>query len=590
MLINASSAQSLITLVQAALKVLTVLNIASYKYPEQTCVYDGRSFDYVIVGAGTAGCVLANRLVEDNETTVLLIEAGDSPQAESDTPALMLYLQSSAGSWNYTVTDPALSRESHKETKDDLALGRTLGGSSSSSYLTYTPGSKEDYNEWARMLNDTTWTWENVLPYLKKSQRLEDEDLAKTDGEFFGQDGNIGLTVLRGTSSIKTEPYFKAFSQAGIPKIASMNGNTTLGYSNAIFTISNNLRQSSAVSYLLPERNNPNLFVLKNTMVKKVIFDGYRRAIGVEAVTCDKRYIVIKARKEVILSAGVVNTPKILMLSGIGPRDHLCDLKIHTVADLPVGEGLQDKLGVTLVYNMTNKVIPYRPFNPYNFPAVVLLGHVAVDNSSETADYQSVNYINYPKLLINYCTFTYFYNDTICNNTISTSVNSQMMFTLINKQKFKSRGRILLRSRNYRYPPLIYTNYYSVEEDLEDHARLCQHYSEFEDTESFKTLGGKFKDPKLKACGKYNRKSITYWKCYVRAMMTSQHQYSSTCAMGKVVDPRLKVYGVKRLRVVDASVMPFSTTGGTLGSTFMIAEKAADMIKEDNEDEDGYCY
>ena len=499
----------------------------------------------------------------------------------------MLYLKQSEAAWNYTTESDGITSQCRRPLKDDMSIGRLLGGSSSNSYQLYSPGNRYDYDKWAEIVNDTTWKWENVLPYLKKSQKLDDYTIGNSShGKFFGTDGNIGLTASKFEMRKK---YFIAFKEAGNEIVESVNGNNSLGYTDALFTISDGVRQSTAFSYLVPVKDNPNLHVLKNTFVKKVIFDAFKNAVGVEAYTYDKRYIIIKARKEVIVSAGIVNSPKLLMLSGVGPRDHLYSHKIATISDLPVGTNLQDHLATIVVFNMTKLVYPYRPWNPYKYPAAVLVGYVSLNKSNPYPDYYSVSFITYPKYLMNYCTFSYALSDSICNRMIATDVNTEMMFSIINKQMYKSRGKILLKSNDFMDDPLIYTNYFAEEEDIEDTARIIEDFVKVLDTEQFKEIGGVFQDPQLSSCEGLEQGTMEYWKCYIKCMTTSFHHYAGTCAMGSVVDARLKVYGVKRLRVADASVMPHPTAGGTLGPAIMIGEKVSDMIKEDSKRYTALC-
>ncbi|CAH1645766.1 unnamed protein product [Spodoptera littoralis] len=324
-----------------------------------------------------------------------------------------------------------------------MSIGRVLGGSSSSSYLLYSVGNHYDYDNWAEIVNDSTWNWENVLPYIKKSQRLEESSIINSSqGQYFGTEGNIGLSL---SLTNKRDKYFKVFEETGSQIQVAFSGNNSLGYSDALFTI---------------------------------------------------------------------------------------------------------------------------PWNPHKYPASVLMGYVSLNESSNYPDYQTINFVSLPTYLMSYCTFTYSQTDEICNNMIGTDVNSEMMFSIVNKQLYKSRGEILLKSRDFMEAPYIYTNYYTEEEDLDDHARIVEDFMKVLDTDAFQEIGGTFKDPKLPDCTNYTVGTRDYWKCYIRCMTTSEHHYSSTCAMGSVVDSRLRVYGVRRLRVADASVMPYPTAGVSLRKAF----------------------
>ncbi|XP_075973278.1 ecdysone oxidase-like [Anticarsia gemmatalis] len=578
MLINASSSVQNIATIRGALKVLSLLYFTKQLYPEQTCVHDEMTFDYIIIGGGTAGCVIASRLAEDTDATVLLIESGENPESESDVPGLLIYIKESEAAWNYTVEDDETYRQYHKDTIDDMALGRVLGGTSSAGYMIYNVGNRYDYDCWAKTLKDPSWNWKNVLLFFKKSQNLLDQDILEADkGEFYGKDGKIGLSLYRFETG---EKVFKIFEEAGNLRVPSFNGNVTHGYADAMYTIANGLRQSTAYSYLTPMKNNPKLHILRNTFVERIVFDDNRNAVGVEVELCNGKHITIRSRVEIILSAGIVNSPKILMLSGIGPKEHLDEHNIETISDLPVGQNFHDHLSTVVIYNMTNLVTPYRPWDPHKYPASVIIGFASLNKTSGYPDYHTVNFINFPSYLMMYCAFTYGYSNEVCDQMIETDVNSIMMYSVISLQKPTSNGKILLRSGNYKDKPKVITGKDNVNAEL--HARAVQHFVNIEKTNQFEALGGQFKDPEIKECNLFEKYSSDYWKCYVRYMRTTLHNYSGTCAMGKVVDSHLKVYGVNRLRVADASVMPSTPAGGTLGATIMIGEKAADMIKEDN--------
>lgn len=312
------------------------------------------------------------------------------------------------------------------------------------------------------------------------------------------------------------------------------------------------------------------------------MFDDDKNAVGVEIVTKDGRTMKIKSLKEVIISAGAINSPKLLMLSGIGPKEHLESKGIDVISDLPVGQNYQDHVATVVIHNMTKLQAPIKTRDSREYPAHVVTGYVNLDKRKDIPEYSTVSFINYARYLVQFCKVTYGLYSKICDAMFDYANTNQMLFTVVTNLKPKSRGEVLLRSADYNDTPIVRTGYYSNKQDLENEVEFIEDFVRITNTPSFIKAGGELVDPKLACCVEFEFRSTDYWRCYAMCMMVTRRHYVGTNAMGSVVDSRLRVKGVNRLRVVDASVMPTIISGDTNAPTVMIGEKAADIIKEDN--------
>ncbi|XP_031765765.2 ecdysone oxidase-like [Galleria mellonella] len=566
-----------ITWTQNALHVLaTTLHLTSYLYPEQALIHDGDVFDYIVVGAGTAGCVIANRLTEDPTSKVLLIEAGGDPPIESGLPGLMSYMKQSAEDWNYTSVYDGYSQQCHTPPVSDIPRGKMLGGCSSMNYMYYVRGNPYDYDNWANITNDNTWSYNNVLPYFIKSERLQNSKIWNTpNAAFHGSEGYLGVTKQ---FEKRTNKYLQVFSELGYNVVLDTNGNYTLGFTEPLLTMVNGYRQSTAKTFLSPIKNRSNLHVLKNTLVTKINFDEDNNAVSIDAIKENKKKITIRANKEIIVSAGTINSPQLLMLSGIGPRKHLEDLGINVIADLPVGENLQNHISGISTYALEKT--PKRPKDPHKHPQPTVMGFATVDNLQTYPDYQSINLIVDSEDLLQSCAFTNGFKKEICNIFYKEAKGREVMISQTIVLHPKSRGRILLRNINPYVYPEIFTGYFSDASDLENLASYMERVNCVMTTNYFQEVNATFLIPP--DCASNEPGSKEFWRCYALCMAMPMNHYIGTCAMGSVVDGRLKVFGVQRLRVVDASVIPNMTSGNTNVPIIMIAEKAADFIKAGN--------
>lgn len=481
--------------------------------------------------------------------------------------------------WDYSTYEK--SYKCHIDNVDKLLRGKMLGGSSSLNYMYYVRGNPHDYNEWAAIANDDTWNYTNVLPYFIKSERMENVVIANSStGVFHGTDGLQGVTY---SNFSITENYMKSFEEMGYKKMLDNNGYDTLGYSQAQMNIANGIRQSTANAFLTPAKNRSNLKVLRGYLATKINFQNYTaESVDIVEAEEDGIKITVYANKEIIVSAGAINSPQLLMLSGIGPAEHLQSLEIPVVADLPVGQNFHDHKFVLVLYAMreSSKLTSLLDLTPGMYPLSSIIGYVALNQSQTYPDYQTTSSIMTSEISLLYCSVGFLFNDDICESFYRKSIGQDVFFTLHTPLHPKSRGRILLKSTDPKEYPDIYTVPYSDETDLDDEVKFLKEFSQLINTTYFRSVGAEFLP--LEQCEDLGVGSDEYWTCHARCLVNTMYHYVGTCAMSTVVDSRLRVQGVQRLRVVDSSVIPKIPSGNTNAPTVMIAEKAADMIKEDN--------
>jgi len=562
-----------------------------------------REFDFVIVGGGSAGSVMARRLTEIKDWKVLLIEAGENPSFLSEVPAGFPIQILSPETYPHLVEPEKLACHGMKDKLCRWSSGKALGGSSTLNAMLYVYGNEEDYNEWSRMGNEG-WSWEEVLPYFRKSNNCDYKD--KSRSKYCGSDGPLNVRPYNYTYQHSFDVFLDAAQELGVPILDAINSDKFIGYGKAYGTIDKGRRMSVAKAYLSPIKDRKNLYVMKSTRADAVLLDG-SRAVGVRVTLKDGRTIDVKASKEVILSAGSVGTAKILLLSGIGPEQHLRKIGIPSVVDLPVGKNLQDhvcSIGLYATFKNKNETPPSPTFlfdEAYQY----LLYNRGMLATSSGFDFQG--FINmhdstskYPNIQFHHSymqrwktslaqTFLnlFYLSDEIIQEIIKILTDMNMFLIIPTLLKPKSRGEIQLRSKDPADPAKIYANYYSEQEDLNTMLKSIDFTKKMLNTKAMKQHEISLQHLDLPDCRYAQPDSDEYWKCNLRHMSVTLFHPVGTAKMGPrsdptaVVDSRLKVHGVQRLRVIDASIMPIIISGNTNAPTIMIGEKGADFIKED---------
>ncbi|XP_022831046.1 glucose dehydrogenase [FAD, quinone]-like [Spodoptera litura] len=555
--------------IQGAFRTLALLNMVGYLFSEDAPVSDDDIFDYIVVGGGTAGCVVAGRLVDANFKT-LVIEAGNNPGEENYAPGLLTYIKNSRMDWNFTTPRDGFTDQCHKGS--GIFFGKVLGGTGNTDYMLYGRGNPQDY----RSFNEDSWNWKNMLKYFIKSEKLEDNEILNSRyRRYHGTKGRIGVIK---ENRPETQEYLQAYKEAGKNVVADVIGAGIIGYSGALYHIANGSRTETATAYLSPLKDNPNLYLTRNSTAVKIIFDENKRAVGVQFVK-DGKSITVRARKEVIVTTGAVKTPQLLMLSGIGPKQRLEKLNINVISNIPVGKKLQDCVGVLLGFE-TNVTAKNEPFDDNNYPAQLITGYSALRNCSCDPDYQIINYIiDDTTYLPQLCGFSLGFQNSICDRIYSK--DTQIFLSIILHLNVRSYGEVTLRNTDPFAMPNIFPNSYTNDSDLNDIVDYIIDYYKLIETPKFQSMGLKFIEATGK-CGRFQFGSRQFWRCYALCMIVPPGRYVGTCSMGSVVDSRLNVIGVRGLRVVDASVIPGTIGSALFGPTVALAEKGVEMIIEDS--------
>lgn len=527
------------------------------------------SFDYIVVGAGSAGCVLADRLSEAGRHRVLLLEAG--PEDRSlwiHVPIGYAKLFTDAKhNWLYTSEpEPELGGRSVIQPR-----GKVLGGSSSINGLLYLRGQAEDFDHW-RQLGNTGWSFADVLPYFKRS-----EDQERGADDLHGAGGPLAVSDVSEPHAL-CDAFIDACEQAGFPRNDDFNGPVQEGAGYFQMTTRNGRRVSTARGYLAPARKRRNLAVASNALATRVLFEG-RRAVGVEYVQGGVKHVV-RANGEVILAGGAFNSPQLLQLSGVGPADLLRQHGIDVVADMPgVGADLQDHFQVRLPYRCTERITMNDTVNslPHKIAAGVryLLfrkGMLTIGAGYAGAFLKSGPDVATPDVQLHFIIFS--------ADKIGGKLHPFPGFIVSACQlRPESRGTVRIKSADPAQPPAIQPRYMTAASDRECMVRGVKLVRRIMGQDAIKRYVAEERQPGP-ACN-----TDDALLAYIREAGTTIFHPTSTCRMGSdvtaVVDERLRVHGLDGLRVADASIMPTVVSGNTNAACVMIGEKASDMILQD---------
>ncbi|XP_025190698.1 glucose dehydrogenase [FAD, quinone]-like [Melanaphis sacchari] len=573
------------------------------------------TFDFIVVGAGSAGATVAARLSEVPEWNVLLLEAGGDPPDYTEMPLRFNEALTSDIDWTF-ITEPEPNLFGGLERgRCQVSRGLTLGGSSSINAMMYLRGTKRDFDEWER-LGNAGWGFGDVLPYFVKSENFTG-DRNRRDKTPHGRGGPLTVSPL-----VSIDPAYVTITDGNrllrLAELDDMNrfAPPAIGYGPMDFTVRDGLRCSTLKAFLLPASGRPNLFVAKHVRVTRVMIrrteslggGNCTRAVGVEYVSPSGQAGRVHATREVILSAGVIMSPQILMVSGVGPAIHLRQHGIHVVRDLPVGYNYQDHVSFAglvfsdrknrsqadiaresadltrATFGLTSRGVGTLGLtNLVNFVDTAGKGHADVQVVYLRFPYKSMrNTPNKRSRLSNFFGFS----DRVATlfddlNTVSDSV-----FAIPINVDGRSTGRVALRSADPMARPKIFTKYLSHNDEIETLLRGIDFVVQLSKTEPMVNAGLKLEPIAYPDCVAHVWGTRDYWVCAIRNIATSFYHPVGTCRMGptwdhrSVVDTALNVKGVRGLRVIDSSIMPKVVSVNTNAATIMIGEKGSDIIKK----------
>lgn len=466
--------------------------------------------------------------------------------------------------------------------------GKMIGGSGAINAMVYVRGNKGDYDNWEN-LGNKDWGWDGVLPYFEKSRKL-------IDG------AGLALNRYAETDSI-LDIVKKSAIELGNKEIPDFDGLNDIGYTETPSTQENGRRMSTGKTYLAKAKNRENLHVVKNASVKKINFskDG-KIAESVTFVYKDSKEFTVKARKEIISSAGAVDSPKLLLLSGIGPKEQLEHFGISVIKNLHVGKNLQDHSMIPVIFKIQENTAKsfdikqrlgdlqnYLLHNkgPIGSLGLSLVGFVNTDIKSKSP-YPDIGAYHLPirrkDPFIDTFLNAFHFKEEIVEPIREAHERAHLLVVYLCVQRPTSVGEIKLKSANYKDEPKIVPNYLSTKYDRDVMLRGLKYQITFEKSQTFKENGGEFIKLNIPECNSLEFKSHSYLECFMKYMTTTIYHPIGTAKMGPdsdptaVVDSTLKVKGIQNLRVIDASIMPFMVSANTNGPTIMIAEKGVDFI------------
>ncbi|KAF2903275.1 hypothetical protein ILUMI_02911, partial [Ignelater luminosus] len=542
-------------------------------------------YDFIIVGSGSAGSVVANRLSEVGQWKVLLLEAGENPTFLSDIPVLAPLFQFTNYNWGYLMEKQENFCLGLTNQRMHWPRGKVLGGTSVINYMIHIRGNKHDYDRWEAMGNPG-WSYKDVLPYFLKSEsanvRIHDAGYHNTNGYLSVQD------IPYRTESVHA--FVRAAQEVGY-RYVDYNGENQMGVSYVQATERDGLRCSAEKAFLRPARSRSNLRILTKARVTKVLIDpSTKKAYGVEYIRNRKHHIA-RASKEVILSAGAFNSPQLLMLSGVGPKDHLQELGIPVLQNLPVGQKLYDHLTfLGLVFTVNQSIVLKQSVieEPQSFLQLLLGGSGPLTSLGgvEGLAYFKTNVTYYPE---NYPDMELLF----IGGGLQTDggLYYRKMFRVsdeVYNAVWKPIEKRFAWSNPFHWPKL-YGKFLTDPEgrDLKAFIAAIREVQRIARAPAFKKYGTEQLKTPIPGCEHHVFDTDEYWECAIRHVSATLHHQISTCKMGPpsdpeaVVDNRLRVYGIHNLRVIDTSIMPSPVSAHVNVPAYMIGERASAFIQED---------
>uniref|UniRef100_A0A336K688 CSON015437 protein n=1 Tax=Culicoides sonorensis TaxID=179676 RepID=A0A336K688_CULSO len=559
-------------------------------------------YDFIIVGAGSGGSVLANRLTEERNWKVLLLESGKEESVITDIPISSAVTGITGYNWGYRSEPVENSCRGLEYGVCNWPKGRALGGSSVVNFLIYTRGNARDYDEWEEAGN-YGWGWKDVLYYYKKLENVKIPEFRQS--KYRGNNGPLDIE-LAGFKTPLLDAFFQAGREFGYP-VNDPNGESQIGFSQCQATMRLGRRCSASKAYIRPAAKRSNLHISIKSWVTKVVIDpNTKTAIGVEFLKNNRKYF-IKAKKEVILAAGAIGSPHLLLLSGVGPADHLQEFDIPVIQNLKVGHNMQDHnslSSLTFLVNQPVTVSDSTAQNPLNIADYWFNGKgpLTLPGGGEGIAFIKTNFSFLPPEVPD---IELVMGPGSLNGDTYGALRKLLGFTdefyhkvykdVIEKPAFgmvpvlmrpKSRGYMKLKSKNPFSWPIMQPNYYQHPDDMKIMLQGVKMAVAVAESHPFQRYNAHLLPKAYPGCEHVQFRSDDYWKCLLINYGSSLQHQSGTCKMGPssdpdaVVNPELQVYGIKGLRVVDASIIPTLPASHTNAVVFMIGEKAADLVKQ----------
>ncbi|KAL4149873.1 hypothetical protein QTP88_003724 [Uroleucon formosanum] len=560
-------------------------------------------YDFIVVGSGASGATVARRLAEVPEWKILLLEAGKQESLATSVPAIAHYFQFTDFNWAFKTEEEPNACQGVVNKRCLWPQGKGVGGSTIINNNIYTRGNVRDFDRWAEAGNPG-WSYRDVLPYFLKNEDVTIPELKRSP--YHGVGGPMPISYSPFKSKL-VETFLESAPQVGLNVVDYNNPNSHVGFSRIQGTINFGRRITSARAYL--RGNVTNLHIVDGAFVTKVLIDPNTKvALGVEFEK-DNRRRRARARKEVILSAGAFNTPKLLMLSGIGPKEHLEPLGINTISDLRVGDNLQEHpsyANLAFTVNQTVGLIPERLYKQgirtlFNFfdgngwlttMGCEGLGYVKTKYNKDPGDVPDIEYIFVPMSPAG--------EEGLGNSLLRRSmgipdsthydlhkglfnIDGWTIWTMLMYPE--STGQVRLRNANPYSKPLIRANFFDAPLDVLRIVEGIKMVIELNKTPAFQKLGSTLSLRTMPGCRHLTYGSDAYWECCVKRLTMQMHHQCCTAKMGPstdrnaVVNSQLMVYGVSKLRVIDCSIMPSITGAHTVAPAYMIGEKGADLVK-----------
>jgi len=553
--------------------------------------HESTTHDFIVVGAGCAGSTLGARLSETS-ADVLLLQAGGNAPPESAVPFLSTPLMVTGDKvWRFKTKPQKNSMFSYNKRGANVFVGKVMGGNTAVNGMVYTRGSPGDYDHW-RDLGNPGWGFQDLRPYFDKSI------------EYLGAGSGPLSVERRRTTTGVTSASKAAAKELGIKELPDFFAG--IGIRPVVMVTKKGVRHTASEAFLTPAIDRPNLRVVTPALATKILFNSENRAIGVAYTRNGKQYVA-RARKEVIVSGGAFKTPQLLMLSGIGPAEHLTENGINVRVDSPgVGANMNDHPNVYITWQVkkggsSSFLDPLKPW--------ALLGYLKKQTGilSDSPGLEMNHWINtedsrseWPDVQLSISSFSYAADRgifmaqavdmkrSVFNELYGEYLTSETLTINPNLARPYSRGSVRLRSSNPEDDPVVDSNYFDDPRDMAAMVKGIRHAFKIAESRAMKkSLNPETRSKGLSACSKHEYGSDAYWECYARNTASSLWHFSGTAKMGPATDPtavldnRLRVRGAQGLRVVDASVFPQVPVTNSMASVYAVAEKAADLIKED---------